>query len=60
MSSKKRKFLYLKFLSSSNLKLEHEFDRRVEEFNFQSNGNENDEERINLIPVSLINQSKNL
>jgi len=41
---------------SSNLKLEHEFDRRVEEFNFQSNGNENDEERFNLIPVSLINK----
>ncbi len=38
----------------SNLKLEHEFDRRVEEFNFQTNGNENDEERMNIIPVSFI------
>jgi len=34
--------------------LEHEFDRRVEEFNFQTNANENDEERINIIPVSSI------
>lgn len=37
--------------NSSNLKLEHEFDRRVEEFHFQSNGSENDEERVNAIPV---------
>jgi hypothetical protein len=40
------------FFFSSNLKLEHEFDRRVEEFNFQTNGNEHEEERINIIPVS--------
>jgi hypothetical protein len=36
--------------------LEHEFDRRVEEFNFQTNTNENDEERINIIPVSSIHR----
>ncbi|CAF5159351.1 unnamed protein product, partial [Rotaria sp. Silwood1] len=34
----------------NNLKLEHEFDRRVEEFNFHTNGNDNEEERINIIP----------
>jgi hypothetical protein len=34
--------------------LENEFDRRVEEFNFQTNGNEHDEERMHIIPVSLI------
>ncbi len=38
--------------------MEHEFDRRVEEFNFQTNGNENEEERINIIPGSLINKKK--
>lgn len=42
---------YFTFLNFSNLKLEHEFDRRVEEFHFQSNGTENDEERFNVIPV---------
>ncbi len=40
--------------------MEHEFDRRVEEFNFQSNGNDNDDERVNIIPVSLINNFKPL
>ncbi|CAF2382178.1 unnamed protein product [Rotaria sp. Silwood2] len=38
----------------NNLKLEHEFDRRVEEFNFHTNGNDNEEERINMIPISTI------
>ncbi|CAF4442870.1 unnamed protein product, partial [Adineta steineri] len=41
-----------------NLKLEHEFDRRVEEFNFQSNGNDIEEERMNIIPVNKIDQTK--
>ncbi|UJR35275.1 hypothetical protein I4U23_028039 [Adineta vaga] len=43
----------------SNLQLEHEFDRRVEEFNFHTNGNENEEERINIIPISTISPSPN-
>lgn len=51
--SSSRRILYLTLFS--NLKLEHEFDRRVEEFNFQTNGTENDEERMNIIPVCLAN-----
>ncbi|CAF0761282.1 unnamed protein product [Adineta steineri] len=42
-----------------NLKLEHEFDRRVEEFNFQSNGNDIEEERMNIIPISTVSPSQN-
>jgi hypothetical protein len=33
--------------------LEHEFDRRVEEFHLQSNGNEHDDERSTAMGVSL-------
>ena len=39
-------------LSFSNLELEHEFDRRVEEFHFQGNGHDHDDERRNVMPVS--------
>ena len=42
----------LSTLSFSNLELEHEFDRRVEEFHFQGNGNDHDDERRNVMPVS--------
>ncbi|CAF3461693.1 unnamed protein product [Rotaria socialis] len=38
----------------NNLKLENEFDRRVEEFNSHTNGNDNDDERVNIIPISVL------
>ncbi|CAF0787688.1 unnamed protein product [Adineta ricciae] len=41
----------------NNLKLEHEFDRRVEEFTFQTNGAEIEEERMNIIPISTVSPS---
>lgn len=49
----KLEFLYVNLhLFSSNLKLEHEFDRRVEEFHLQTNGNDHEDERVNAVPVS--------
>ena len=42
----------MSFDNASNLRLEHEFDRRVEEFHLQTNGNDHEEERITIIPVS--------
>lgn len=46
------------FSPTSNLRLEHEFDRRVEEFHFQGNGHDHEEERINIIPVSVFSPDK--
>ena len=38
----------------NNLRLEHDFDRRVEEFHLQTNGNDIDEDRMNLIQVANV------